>query len=232
MIPKILHYCWFGGKPLPAYAERNIRSWRRLLPDFEIVEWNERNFDVGSIPYAEASYEAGKYAFVSDYARYEVLYREGGIYLDTDVEVVRPLDDIIARGPFLGIERDGEAVSVAPGLIMGACAGMEFYREMTDFYGSIEVGEGFIPRGLLVSGTTDLLVSKGFVREDRLQRVAGMWIYPNDYFNPMDDYTGRIRITENTRTIHHYAKSWADDSPLRTSVSRCWHRLRLLFGRR
>lgn len=106
MIPKIIHYCWFGRNPLPPLAIKCIESWRKYLPDYEIKEWNEDNFDVNIIPYTAEAYAQKKYAFVSDYARFWILYKYGGIYFDTDVEVIRPLDDIIARGGFMGFETD------------------------------------------------------------------------------------------------------------------------------
>ena len=104
MIPKIIHYCWFGRNPLPESAQKCIASWKKFLPDYEIKEWNEDNFDVNIIPYTKEAYEAKKYAFVSDYARFWILYKYGGLYFDTDVEVIKPMDDIIERGPFMGIE--------------------------------------------------------------------------------------------------------------------------------
>lgn len=125
MIPKIIHYCWFGRNPLPGSAERCIASWRKFLPDYEIREWNEDNFDIDVSRYARQAYDAGKYAFTSDYARFWILYNYGGLYFDTDVEVIRPLDDIIARGPFMGCEHDAKSdadasdLGIAPGLGLG-----------------------------------------------------------------------------------------------------------------
>ena len=106
MIPKIIHYCWFGRNPLPPLALECIASWRKFLPDYEIKEWNEDNFDVNSIPYTAEAYRQKKYAYVSDYARFCILYQYGGIYFDTDVEVIKPLNDIIAKGNFMGFEQD------------------------------------------------------------------------------------------------------------------------------
>ena len=122
MIPKIIHYCWFGRGEKPALAKKCIASWRKFFPDYEIKEWNEGNFDVNIIPYTAEAYACKKYAFVSDYARFWVLYKYGGLYFDTDVEVIRPMDDIVARGPFMGIETPatfGNLPNVAPGLGLG-----------------------------------------------------------------------------------------------------------------
>ena len=104
MIPKIIHYCWFGRNPLPESAIKCINSWKKFFPDYEIKEWNEDNFDVNIIPYTKEAYEAKKYAFVSDYARFWILYHHGGLYFDTDVEVIKAMDDIIELGPFMGVE--------------------------------------------------------------------------------------------------------------------------------
>ena len=112
MIPKIIHYCWFGHNPLPPLALKCIASWKKYLPDYEIKEWNEENFDVNIIPYTREAYAAGKYAFVTDYARFWILYKYGGIYFDTDVEMIRPIDDIIAAGGFMGYETDPQPSSV------------------------------------------------------------------------------------------------------------------------
>lgn len=228
MIPKIIHYCWFGRKPLPKYARKCITSWKKYLSDYEIREWNEENFDVNIIPYTREAYRYGKYAFVSDYVRFYVLYHYGGLYFDTDVEVIKPMNDVVARGAFMGIEQDANQVVVAPGLGMGAYTGMELYKCVLEYYDSLyfsDKEENQIS-GLVVKCTTDILRQFGFVCENRLQQVADVWIYPNDWFNPLDDAIGRLTITDNTRSIHHYSKTWVDNySPLRRWIMRRLHRI-------
>lgn len=125
MIPKIIHYCWFGGKPLPVDAKRYIETWKKHFPDYEIKEWNENNFDINCCDYVKEAYEKKKWAFVSDYARFAILYRYGGVYFDTDVEVLKPMSTIIAKGPFMGLERMNpksdlpeHVLAVNPGLWM------------------------------------------------------------------------------------------------------------------
>lgn len=220
MTPKIIHYCWFGRGPLPELAQKCIASWKKYLPDYEIKEWNEDNFDVNIIPYTAEAYKAKKYAFVSDYARFWILHQYGGIYFDTDVEVIRPLDDIIERGNFMGFETDPKSqlkedaseASVNPGLGMGVAPGLGLIKKMLDFY------EGrhfeFIPGGIgqltIVHIATEVLRKAGLKQQQGIQQVDDMWIYPAEYFCPINLKTGRIHVRPNTRTIHHYAGTWQD----------------------
>lgn len=219
MIARIIHYCWFGGKPLPTSAQKYIDSWRRHFPEYEVREWNEENFDVNIIPYTRDAYAAKKYAFVSDYVRFWALYHYGGLYFDTDVEVIRPLDDIINKGAFMGFEVDDARrkdllPSVAPGLGLGTEAGHPLYAEILKRFEQLSY---YMPDGsrntfTMVPLVTQLLKEKGLVLEDRLQTVADVTVYPNEYFNPFDDITGIMRTTTNTRTIHWYAKTWTDNN--------------------
>lgn len=233
MIPKTIHYCWFGRNPLPESAVKCINSWRKFFPDYEIKEWNEDNFDVNSIPYTAEAYQARKYAFVSDYARFWILYHFGGVYFDTDVEVIKPMDDIIEKGPFMGIEvigMDDTFVSyplVNPGLGMSAEPGMLFYNEMLEHYGSINYLDpcGKQIGGTVVMHTTGLMIKYGLKPGNSYQKIVGISIYPSDYFNPFDDLTGRLRETENTRSIHWYAASWQKRNHLVRWISRMSHRV-------
>lgn len=213
MIPKIIHYCWFGGNPLPASALKCIESWKKYLPDYEIKEWNESNFDVNVIPYTAEAYKMKKYAFVSDYARFYILYKFGGLYFDTDVQVINNMDDIVERGPFMGCENlatGTNVASVAPGLGLGVPPGHSLYKEILDMYDSMRFinEQGVQISGTVVTYTTDLLVRKGLVASNKVQCVDGVWIYPKDYFCPMDYVSGITDITSNTRSIHLYTATW------------------------
>ncbi len=224
MIPKIIHYCWFGRNPLPKSAKKCIASWKKYFPDYEIKEWNEDNFDVNIIPYTQEAYSLKKYAFVSDYARFYILYKYGGIYFDTDVEVIKPMNDIIEHGAFMGIE----TTSANAGLGIAAGLGMSIYREILDKYSCLSFldsnGKPF--PGTVVTHVTEILVKHGFKQRNELQQIANITIYPNDYFNPLDDATGKIHLTSNTRSIHWYAKTWVDNyGPIRTWVTRWIHRI-------
>ena len=212
MIPKTIHYCWFGGKPLPPLAEKCIESWRKFLPDYKIVRWDESNFDVEAHPYTRDAYKAGLYAFVSDFARFKILYENGGVYFDTDVEVIKPMDDIIEKGPFMGFENDGTngQLAVAPGLGLGAEPGMALYKEIltrydrTPFYCEDGTRNPFS----MIPMVTEILVAEGLKGGAGVENVFGVDVYPKAWFNPFDDATGRLMKTSDTRTIHWYMKSW------------------------
>ena len=218
MIPKIIHYCWFGGKPLPKSAEKCIASWRKFLPDYEIKEWNEQNFDVNIIPYTAEAYQARKFAYVSDYARFWVLYRYGGLYFDVDVEIIKPIDDIVARGPFMGCETESvseaepKSLGVNPGLGLAVDPSNGLIKELLDCYEQMGFESENQNRAAgiyktVVSYTTDLLVSHGLQNTPEIQLVDGIYIYPKEYFNPLE-HINQLHITENTRSIHWYDGTW------------------------
>lgn len=216
VIPKIIHYCWFGGKPLPEDAEKCIASWRKFLPDYEIKRWDESNFDVNIIPYTKQAYEAKKYAFVSDYARFWILYNYGGLYFDTDVEVIKPMDIIIARGPFMGCENPASEgaspaeLGVAPGLGLGVNPGLGLYKDILSSYSTLRFKKenGSFNTTTVVTYITKILCNKGLRNTSKIQEVSGVFIYPSDYFCPIDLTTNKIKITPNTVSIHHYAGTW------------------------
>lgn len=214
MIPKIIHYCWFGRKPLPPLALHCIESWKKFFPDYEIKEWNENNFDVNILPYTTEAYEAKKYAFVSDYARFWILYNYGGLYFDTDVEVIKSFEDIVSMGAFMGCETsvhsETSSLAVAPGLGLGCESGLSFYKEMLDLYASLNFikEDQSLNLKTIVEYTTELLIKFGLKHINEIQLVSDIYIYPKEYFCPIDYRTKKCNITHNTRTIHHYAESW------------------------
>lgn len=220
MIPKIIHYCWFGGNPLPPLAEKCIRSWKKYFPEYEIKQWNESNFDVNVIPYTEQAYAAHKYAFISDYARFWILYRYGGLYFDTDVEVIKSMDDIIAAGPFMGCENpynEGatpNSLGVNPGLGLGVNPGLGLYKEILKLYSSLHFKniDDSLNLKTIVEYTTELLCEKGLTNSPLIQKVEGIAIYPNDFFCPINPLNLEFKKTKRTRSIHHFAASWCKKS--------------------
>lgn len=211
-IPKIIHYCWFGGNSMPEGFIKYINSWKKYFPDYEIREWNELNFDVNQITYSAQAYKKKKYAYVSDYARFKILYENGGLYFDTDVEAIGKMDDILAKGPFLGCEtmsKGGQIPTVAPGLGMAAYRGMMFYGEILKKYEKLEfiLHDGRMNLKTVVEYTTELLIKYGLDATNEIQEVCGINIYPKEYFNPVDS-NKVVGITANSRLIHHFAGSW------------------------
>ncbi len=216
MIPKVIHYCWFGGNPLPKLAIKCIKSWKKFFPDYEIKEWNETNFNVNIIPYTEEAYKEKKYAFVSDYARFWIIYKYGGIYFDTDVEVIKPMDDIISGGGYFGRESE-ECLRVNPGLGMAAPSGHPLYREILNVYSTLHFTSktNFKKRiKSVVDYTSELLEKKGVNNCNTIQITDSIRIYPKEYFAPSNIYN----ITKKTYSIHYYSSSWKSKSIQRKTL--------------
>ncbi|MGK4109388.1 glycosyltransferase family 32 protein [Enterococcus cecorum] len=205
MIPKIIHYCWFGGSNLPDSAIKCINSWKKYFPDYEIKEWNESNFDLNCCSYVREAAEAKKWAFVSDYARFWILYNFGGIYFDTDVEVINDMSNIVKNGSFMGCETIGKC---NPGLGMGAVKKLEIYKEILDYYNSIHFSYNNGNIQTVVDYTTKILENHGWKDLGEITVIKNISIYPSEYFCPYDYSTGIWNITEKTVSIHHYTSSW------------------------
>lgn len=217
MIPKVIHYCWFGRNPLPELAKKCIESWKKYLPDYEIKEWNEDNFDVNIIPYTKEAYEAKKYAFVSDYARFWILYNYGGVYFDTDVEVIKSFDDIIQEGSWMGYEFDLEEHyingAINPGLGFGCEARLPIIKKILDNYSNLHFcRDGKYNLKTIVAYTTEIFIKNGLIIKNGIQKCCSFTLYTRDYFNPLNSETKKIEITDNTRSIHHYMASWSNKS--------------------
>lgn len=206
MIPKIIHYCWFGEKPLPELAVKCIASWKRLCPDYEIVRWDEGNFDLNCCPYVQEAHETGRYAFVSDYARLYILLSQGGIYMDTDVELIRKPDKFLTHSAFSGFQ-DERRVQTG---VMAAERKLPLFQYLLDYYNDRHFADetGKQDDVTNVSIITEMLTAKGLTPNGRYQLVDGLALYPRDFFCPKDLETGRITITENTHAIHYFDASW------------------------
>ena len=214
-IPKVIYYCWFGKGKMPKLSEKCIKSWKKYCPDYKIVCINEENFDVSQNKYVKEAYDAGKWAFVSDYARLKVLYDEGGIYLDTDVELIKPLDKLIEKNGFMGFDDKG---SMATGLGFACEKGNELVGIILIDYDDISF--------LLPDGTYDLtpcpdrntkiLIKLGMDINNKDQIFMGIHMLPEDYLCPVKYYTGRKVITRNTYSIHHFCASWVSLTSKRT----------------
>lgn len=206
MIPKIIHYCWFGGNPLPELAEKCMESWRKFCPDYKIIRWDESNFDFDRYPYAKGAMEAKKWAFISDVARLHALVNYGGIYMDTDVEVLRSLDELLSCRAFSGFESN-ESI---PTGTMGAEKGHPLFVELLrDYDGQHFIQEnGKYDLTTNVARITKTCLKYGLVQNNELQTVGGFTLFPKDYLCAKDPATGEFNITANTYTVHHFDGSW------------------------
>lgn len=216
MIPKVIHYCWFGGSPIPKMLKRLMKSWGKYCPDYEIKEWNESNFKIECAPkYVQDAYAAKKWAFVSDYARLWIIYNYGGIYLDTDVELIKPLDSLLSYDGFFGFEcHDYKTINT--GLGFGAIKGLRILLDLMEPYNTQkfvypDAGKGeFLPNTWI---NWPVFEAHGAVRTDSIQLIDNnVAFFPSEYFDPMTSYLrNEIHITDNTYSIHHYAMTWDDE---------------------
>ena len=222
MIPKIIHYCWFGGKPMPELALKCIESWNRHLLNYDMRLWNEDNFDMASAPqYVQEAYAAKKYAFVSDYVRLWALEREGGVYLDTDVEVLRSFDPLLNDTAFIGLE---ESKALLPGTcVMGCEAHCSWVKDMLITYDNAR----FIREDGTMDMTTNVMrlgkrmVEGGLQHERKIQYLSqwGLRVYTHDYFSPITS-TRVMRKSKNTYCIHRFAGTWVDGK--KTGIRDWW----------
>lgn len=206
MIPKKIHYCWFGGNPLPELALKCIASWKKNCPDYEIIEWNESNFDLDINPYVREAYDAKKWAFVSDVARLYALVSFGGVYMDTDVEVIKPLDDLLNYKAVSGFESETQ---IQTGLM--ACEkGNKMFEEFLNNYTDDHFlrTDGSLDLTTNVTRITRTCLKYGLIQNNTMQTVNGFTLLPKDYLCPKDHTTKEISITNNTVCIHHFDGSW------------------------
>lgn len=210
MIPKIIHYCWFGQNPLPLLAEKCIHSWEKYCPDYRIIRWDESNFDINQAPvYVKQAYDAKKWAFVTDYVRLWALVRYGGVYMDTDVEVLRKIDCFLSDRAFSGFEDS----SHIPTGIMAAEKGHLQFQKWLHEYDTKQFlkSDGTLNQETNVVAITNSMRSSGMRFDNTKQTVNGVTFYPNDFFCPKSFTTGHINLTENTYTIHYFNASWHDE---------------------
>ena len=207
MIPKVIHYCWFGGNPLPELAFKCIESWKKYCPEYEIREWNESNYDLNCCDYVREAYEAKKWAFVSDVARLDIIYQYGGIYLDTDVELLKPLDDFLTLPAFFGTESTGQ---LNTGLGFGAQPGNETVKAMREMYRDIHFIQEDQSYDLTACPVrnTEPLRAQGYAASDVIWKTGDAAVFPPQYFSPIDSRTGLLKVSEETCSIHHYSASW------------------------
>ncbi|MDY2682243.1 MAG: glycosyltransferase [Faecalibacterium prausnitzii] len=206
MIPKIIHYCWFGKKDLPPEAKRCIASWKKMCPDYDIIRWDENNFDVNQNPFIKAAYEAKKWAFVSDYARLKVVYDNGGIYLDTDVELRKNLDSLREHGCYIGIQQNEFLCNT--GLGFGATKSNPVVLKMLESYDDLTFSESHTLELSCPLLNNAVIRSYGLVSNTEITDLPEVTVYPPQYFDP---YGGENLLCNETYSVHHYAASWTSE---------------------
>ena len=217
-IPKIIHYCWFGGKEIPDFLKKCMESWYKLCPDYEIRRWDENNFDVSKYPFTKQAAENKKYGFITDVARLDILYEYGGIYMDTDVKLLKSFDDLLFNKGFVGVERWG---NINSGGGIGAVPHHPMIREMLDYrlkYPFIfEDGTQNIETNGLYETTP--FVRHGMRIDNTLQIINGMTVYPASVFHPYDYMSCEEKIEDNTVAVHYFYGGWMEEEDRKNRAS-------------
>ena len=223
-IPKIIHYCWFGGNPLPDSAQKCIDSWKKYLPDYQIREWNESNYNIEKCEFVKEAYAHQNWAFVTDYARLDVVCEFGGIYLDTDVEIVRSFDELLENEAFAGFDDDQ---LINTGMGFGARPHNPVIRANKDAYHHLSFcnADGSLNLITCPRVTSEILARHGAKMNNTFQKLEHITLYPKEYFCPLNYYTGVLHITDNTFSIHHFSMSWMEQKDIQ------WHNIHAVFSR-
>lgn len=208
LTPKVLHYCWFGGKPMPRKAVARVDRWHELMPDYQIICWDESNFDINECSYVRDAYKAKKWAFVSDYVRFRVVYDYGGTYMDIGSELLRSIDPLVNESGFTACDYESHAVN--PGLVLSAGAHCDLLGEVLESYHNLDFEDSI---EFLYSHTVNQIFGEVLERHgyqwgaDALWEYDGFRVYPSEYFCPKLDFGG-FRCTENTYSTHISSASW------------------------
>lgn len=213
-IPKIIHYCWVGKAPKPESVQYCINSWKKYCPDYKIIEWNEENYDFSKNQYMKEAYESKKWGFVPDYARLDIIYNYGGIYFDTDVELVSNIDMLLENDAFMGFENTGDGeIFVNCGHGFGASKGNEIIKKERDEYENVHFINKDGTLNMLPSPhyTTKVLCEYGLIRKNTDQNINNIKIFASDVLCPKNFRTGKIHKTKRTLSIHHFTASWLDE---------------------
>lgn len=214
MTPKVINYCWFGKNKKPKIVQDCIESWKKFCPDYEIKQWDESNYDINKNSYTKAAYYSKQWAFLTDYVRLDILYHHGGVYMDTDVKLIKPIDSLINEGPFMAFEQRGRVntgvgFACEPGNLI-VKESMQYYEE----HSFVDNKGNFNPE-ICVKITTKILINHGLIyTENRTQKLKDLTVYPSDYFSPKKMGTNKLNVTNNTYGIHLYASSWYKGSSI------------------
>lgn len=222
-IPKIIHYCWFGPKEIPELEQKCIESWKNYLPEYEVMFWNEATFDINSVEYVKQAYEAKKYAFVSDYVRMYALYTYGGVYFDTDLELLSNLNDYLMNDVFLGFENRTMAAAGA----IGSIKTHFLLKNMMNYYNgnSFIDSNGNMDTTTVVQILTKFLLKIGFKQENSEQLINGIHIYERNVFYPKMLSNKRFQVTKRSVSVHYGSASWLTEKEKRRGKSLIWRNI-------
>lgn len=229
-IPKKIHYCWFGGKPISPELQSYMKTWRYYCPDYEIIRWDESNYDVTKNEYMWQAYEAKKWGFVPDYARLDIIYEHGGIYLDTDVEVIQSLDDLLNDEMFCGFEQSG-CINFGNGF--GAVKDNVLIRELREAYNQVQFlkSDGSLNITPCVYYQEPVLERFHVQFNGKYQKRNGVVIYPSEVLDAQNHWSKKVNLTEKTRSLHHYASSWWENSQMDAAATKLRQNYSVLLKR-
>ncbi len=208
MIPKVIHYCWFGNNPLPSDVKECIKSWKKYCPDYEIKCWDETNFNINQHPFIASAYKEKAWAFVSDYARLKIIYDEGGIYLDTDVELLKSLDDLLENPSYVGVQQLGNVINT--GLGFGAEKKNIAIKKMLEQYDESIYSANEKENLVCPLLNTKAVKFFGDFDKDRITKFHDIVIYPSKYFDPVSPGNAQYLKCEDSFSIHHYSATWTN----------------------
>ncbi len=204
-IPKVIHYCWFGKKTIPDKYKVWMKSWKQYCPNYEIIEWNEDNYDVMKNQYMAQAYNEKKWGFVPDYARLDIIYQHGGIYLDTDVQLVKNLDELLYQEAFCGFQ---DEYNIALGLGFGSVRGNIVIKQLLKRYNDLLFDSGNMISSPVFQ--TNSLIELGLIPNGKYQKLRNITVYPKVCFSPMNHYNREIKMNSKTFSIHHFDGSWVN----------------------
>jgi hypothetical protein len=224
-IPKIIHYIWFGTKPLPDEYKVYIESWHKYCPDYEIKEWNESNYDISTHPFIRETAAANRPGFTADYARLDIIYKYGGIYLDVDVELVRNIDELLYCSAYCGFHSAYGVSYINMGNGFGARRNHPMIKAFRDEYDSISFSKLENPKSLVKyfaspHTQTKTICEYGLVPNGEFQIINDMAVFPSIYFDPFSTVTNNNYANSLTYSIHHYAASWLTDDERELHLSK------------
>jgi mannosyltransferase OCH1-like enzyme len=209
MIPKLIHYCWLSDDPYPDKTVECLESWKRYLCGYEFRKWDTKNFDINTVPWVKEAFETGKYAFASDYIRFYALYNYGGIYLDTDVEMLKCFDPLLSSKSFMGFEY----ISIPEAAVIGTESKVTWIKTCLDYYTNKsfyylnKTGKA-VAVPIMIRAVLERYYRQSFFDNSQIQHFDNLDLYPCQYFSPKNPYKNKIDISDNTYCIHHSVGSW------------------------